>query len=294
MKPRSSDSDSGKSTTKVSTSRLAKLAGIDSRQLFERLLQRQWLIRETLAEGKSQYRLTGKGEFEGGEYQQSDKFGRYIVWPQTLLQHNVLQGLQQPLLTATALGKALHCPGRVVNLLLADLGWIEPVASGWQLSDAGKALGGSQKETEQGATYAAWPESMLQHPAWQQSIAQMDPDNRQRSALDGRLCDTPGERLIINWLYLHRISYACYKPLWISPTGGGLTVQIYLPAARLAIEYWGYPDGESGVDYVKQKMLRVEQIQQSDLSLLEVRDHELTQLDTMLTRALLKLGIKAY
>ena len=283
------------SADKLSTSRLAKRAAIDSRQLFERLLARKWLTRTTGPDGKNQYQLTAKGEFEGGEYRESDKFGRYIVWPESLLQHQLLQGLSETMLTATQLGKSASVPARLVNLLLADLGWIEPVASGWQLTAAGERLGAVQKETEQGATYVSWPITLQQLAEWQQSIAQLDPNHSHSVSLDGRQCRSSGERLLANWLYLHRISYACGRLLRLENDDDlSVTVDFYLPQSGLVIEYWGYPDGATGTDFLQQKLQHMELIKQSSYTLLEVREQDLSQLDQILAKALLKLGFKAY
>lgn len=288
---------------KLSTTRLAKQAGIDSRLLFERLLERQWLTREKGDDGKNHYRLTAKGEFEGGEYRQSDKYGRYIVWPQSLLQHRLLATMEEKRLSATTLAKTVAAPPRLVNLLLAELGWIEAVASGWQLTAVGQSLGGMEKETEQGATYVSWPQSIEQRSDWQAAIAQLDSDNPDCRSLDGRLCRNPGERLIANWCYLHRISYACERPVLVArqtnPRADGLSsetvfVDFYLPQSGLIIEFWGYPQGQPSADFLRRKMQRLEQLTAAGLTVSEIREQDLADLDSVLTKALLKLGFKAY
>ncbi len=284
---------------KLSTTRLAKKAGIDSRLLFERLIERQWLTREKGNDGKHHYQLTAKGEFEGGEYLQSDKFGRYIVWPQSLLQHRLLATLEAKQLSATALAKPVGAPARLVNLLLAELGWIEAVASGWQLTPTGHSLGGVKKETEQGVTYVSWPQAIEQRSDWLAAIAQLDPDNSDCRSLDGRLCRNPGERLIANWCYLHRISYACERVVDAGQIVGDstaqtVTVDFYLPQSGLIIEFWGYPNGHQSADYLRRKMQRLESLSAAGLVVSEIREQDLAQLDNLLTKALLKLGIRVY
>ena len=288
---------------KLSTTRLAKKAGIDSRMLFERLLERQWLTREKGEDGKNHYQLTAKGEFEGGEYLQSEKYGRYIVWPESLLQHRLLATMEEKQLSATALAKPVAAPARLVNLLLAELGWIEAVASGWQLTAVGQSLGGVKKETEQGATYVSWPQTIEQRPDWQAAITQLDPDNPDCRSLDGRQCRNPGERLIANWCYLHRISYACERPVAITALASQaaedespqtVAVDFYLPQPGLIIEFWGYPKGQPSADFLRRKMQRLEQLTAAGLAVSEIREQDLANLDNLLTKALLKLGIKAY
>ena len=60
---------------KVSTSQLAKRAGIESRKLFDCLHQAKWISRNESDDGSSKWELTAKGEFEGGEYFNSEKYG---------------------------------------------------------------------------------------------------------------------------------------------------------------------------------------------------------------------------
>ena len=60
-----------------STTQLAKKLNRDAKDVFSLLSERGWIRRE----GKA-WRLSPKGEFEGGRYTQHEKFGEYIVWPE--------------------------------------------------------------------------------------------------------------------------------------------------------------------------------------------------------------------
>ena len=73
---------------KVSTSALAKLGEIPVQQLFSVLKDYTW-IRKT----DDGWALTAKGEFEGGSYVNSKRYGRYIVWPTSLLDHPLFQAI---------------------------------------------------------------------------------------------------------------------------------------------------------------------------------------------------------
>ena len=63
----------------LSTSALARKLEIPAQQLFATLKDYGWIQRQ--GEG---WLLTPKGEFEGGQYRQSKRFGRYVVWPESL------------------------------------------------------------------------------------------------------------------------------------------------------------------------------------------------------------------
>ena len=54
----------------MSTTALAKHFDIPSQSLFNFLTEKSWIEKID-----KNWRLTGKGEFEGGEYIQSQKFG---------------------------------------------------------------------------------------------------------------------------------------------------------------------------------------------------------------------------
>jgi hypothetical protein len=74
---------------KLSTSALAKTLDIPLQQLFGTLRDCGWIRK--VEDG---WVLTAKGEFEGGEYIHSKRYGRYIVWPETLLEHQLLRGIE--------------------------------------------------------------------------------------------------------------------------------------------------------------------------------------------------------
>lgn len=271
---------------KISTSRLAKSAGIDSRQLFARLVERQWITR-TVKEGKNHYALTAKGEFEGGEYQTSDKFGTYIVWPQTLLQHRLLQDMEQPRLSASAIAKHAGLSARLVNLLLQELGWIEPLANGWQTTQLGQRQDGQNRETQEGASYVSWPESLLQQPQLMQMLAQLDIEHITDFALDGRGVSDAGERLLCNWLYLHRLHFAMRRQL-----KDDCVADIVLPDHALVIQYWGNRPDDRSASALQHKLAAPEAITAAGFRLLEVQPQAILPLDKLLTRELQKAGIR--
>ncbi|HCH20615.1 MAG TPA: 4-alpha-glucanotransferase, partial [Cellvibrionales bacterium] len=84
----------------MSTTALAKHFDIPSQSLFNFLTEKSWIEKID-----KNWRLTGKGEFEGGEYIQSQKFGEYIGWPKSIIEHAIFQELLEIPLNVEALGK---------------------------------------------------------------------------------------------------------------------------------------------------------------------------------------------
>ena len=70
---------------KLSTSALAKLLDIPLQQLFGTLRDCGWIRK--VDDG---WVLTAKGEFEGGEYIHSRRYGRYIVWPDAIARASIV------------------------------------------------------------------------------------------------------------------------------------------------------------------------------------------------------------
>ena len=75
------------------------------------------------------------------------------------------------LLSSTKLGERLKLPARRVNLLLAELGWIEKHIKGWRVTDQGRKVGGIQKEARQtGIPYAVWPAAVVGHKVLREAV----------------------------------------------------------------------------------------------------------------------------
>ena len=87
------------SHTMISTTALAKHFDLPAKTLFTFLTEKSWIDRVD-----NHWRLTGKGEFEGGEYIQSKKYGEYIGWPQSIVDHSIFQEMLDLPMSVTALG----------------------------------------------------------------------------------------------------------------------------------------------------------------------------------------------
>jgi hypothetical protein len=74
-------------------------------------------------------------------------------------------------LSSTRLGNHFGLSNIKINLILAELGWIEKYVKGWIPTDRGNALGANVKEMRNGTPYTVWPESILKNPVLCDSIS---------------------------------------------------------------------------------------------------------------------------
>ena len=65
----------------LSTSALAKKLDLPAKTIFELLVAKGWIERVG-----DLWKLTGKGQFEGGDYVTSKKFGEYIGWLESVIE----------------------------------------------------------------------------------------------------------------------------------------------------------------------------------------------------------------
>ncbi len=271
----------------ISTSALAKKLGKSARQMFAELEALGWIRRVD-----DQWQLTAKGEFEQGQFCNSDKYGTYIVWPATVVEHRALVSPGDRWISASGIAKQHKLSTQGVNRLLAELGWITPHLKGWQVSRWGQAVGGEQREDPRsGVPYVMWPESLPDNAVFKRALGA----HTQRlgavetvsgcAALDGHLLRSEAEAAIDNWLYLAGVSHACRRLL---PVEAVHHSDFYLPAGNLYIEYWG----DSDAAYLLAKMHKKEIYRQHGLNLLELQEDDLSRLDEVLSRGLLKFGIE--
>ena len=279
---------------KLSTSALAKTLDLPTQQLFSTFKDYGWIRK--VDDG---WALTGKGEFEGGEYVHSKRFGRYIVWPQELIDHPLLSALEDNRhLSATALGKPYGLSARETNRVLAELGWLRQAFHGWVLTDLGKSKGGIVLENENsGTSYAVWPHHAGQDllltatlqlngalfaPAEQSVEGDLFADAEPYRAVDGHLHDSRLKLQLCQWLYLAGIAHACRRRL---PVDDELYADFYLPAYHLYIECWESVPGE-----LAQRMRRKAVYEQCRLNVIELDPGDAAHLDDVLTRELRKAG----
>jgi hypothetical protein len=272
----------------LSTTAMARAIGKDSKELFILLANSGWIVKVD-----GQWHLTEKGRFEGGTYANHPKYGEYIVWPESLRQHNVLRLLPDAPLSARNLSQKLNLPARLINALLAERGWIKRHVHGWHLTERGAALGGQQHVSEATAIpFVSWPESLLENPQLKLAAQQLSPSAT--TCTDGHPAGPAGRALIDNWLYVagltHAVDYTLVLPN-ASGTPERLTVDFYLPQQQIAIVYWGQPTGPG--DLAEHLDTR-EKLKNAHFAIIEIEHEQLTNLDEMLARALMQHSIAVY
>ncbi|MEH6343627.1 MAG: hypothetical protein V7785_00955 [Bermanella sp.] len=309
---------------KVSTTALAKLLNMDSKALFELLVTRKWITRTPNKEtGKLDTALTKKGQFEGGEYLNSKKFGTYIVWPTRVTTHTIFTRLESKKLNASSLSKALFnsiassmtsfapdalaiaaiAPWRL-NLILSELGWIVKTVKGWQLTQLGTALGGEElQHASTGLSYVVWPQSIIEQ---QQLVALLDGlyaksnDDDLYVCLDGHQVAGDTLRQIDNWLYTAGLNHAVGREL---PEVGHFC-DFYLPQGQVYLEYWDYQyTGQQAQKvpesvWLKQKVARRALYEKLGLNVISLQASDLINngkalsLDEILPKRLLQFNVQ--
>jgi hypothetical protein len=281
---------------KLSTSAIAKGLNIPSQQLFSTLKDYGWI--QKIEEG---WKLTSKGEFEGGEYVHSKRYGRYIVWPESLAEHPLLQAMEDNrYLPATALGKLVGLSAREVNRVLSEIAWIRHGVQGWEVTPLGEKHGGVQLENESSGTfYVVWPQSIQQQTLLMKQLnitatlfdntpeytVDLFVQDNEYVALDGHHHTSTSHAQICHWLYMAGIAHACQRQL---PVDEALVADFYLPAHQLYIECW---DEEGSL---AKRMRRKEIYQQNEFTVIDIEKQDLLNLDDVLTRSFRKLGIRVY
>lgn len=271
----------------LSTTALARLLGKESKELFVLLTGGGWIVKVD-----NHWQLTEKGKFEGGIYVNHPKYGEYIAWPESVYQHPLFALLPEAPLTATNLGHKLGLPARLVNLLLAERGWIKKSVRGWLLTPFGKYLGGQQQESEQsGIPYVTWPETLLDNPRLLSGVAQLTADASVASlpTLDGRTVNNEAERRLANWFYVAGVVCAQnYELAWGTET---VIVDFFVPEIQLCVDYW---PGDSNAAGLAKQLEKQALYKKHKVNFIELRDEDLAQVDEILAKILLKNGLAVY
>ncbi len=285
---------------RLSTSALAKKLGIPVQQLFATLKDYGWIQRH-----EDNWFLTSKGEFEGGSYQDSKRYGRYIVWPESLQNHRLIGAIESNK-RMTAAGMRQRYPGlelRLINRVLAELGLQQHTVLGWELTELGQRLGGQQQESESsGALYITWPEDFINNPILQRELDKLlvtpqaatgpaddlfaTPAETLPEAIDGHQLNTLLEWQVCNWLYMAQLAHAHCRAL---PVEDELYADFYVPAAGVYIECW---EKEEGKERLTVKLRKKEVFRELQLPVIELNAGDGDHLDERLGKALLEYGVR--
>lgn len=295
---------------KISTTTLAKQLGLNTREAFQVLMDKKYVERE----GQN-WILTKDGQDNGGEFRESVKYGRYIVWPSEWgTNENFNKNAKDQtdyFLTSTAIGKHFELSPNKINFILSELGWVKKgELKGWVLTEQGKKMGGVQAEVKQtGVPFVRWHQSIAQVAPLVDTIAQVKGTASKERKLekgtseekgfrekfeaklrttDGHFVRSKAEMLIDNWLYMAEIVHAYERKL---PIEEDVYCDFYIPTGKVYIEYWGY---ENDQKYLARKKTKQEIYQKYGFNLIEVEDKDVQNLDDILPRFLLKFGVQAY
>ncbi len=290
---------------KLSTTALARKLDIPVQQLFATLRDYGWIRRSG-----DTWVLLPKGEFEGGSYQKSRRYGRYIVWPQAIDHHPLLAAIESnQRITAASMRRyypRLHA--RQINRALAELGLQDHSILGWELTALGRSMGGQQEESEaSGAYYVTWPHEVVDNPVVHRELSRQsdqipateptdpgaEPDlfaNAQGSqscdGIDGHVLKTPLQMRVCNWLYLAQLAHAYRRSLPIEEL---VYADFYLPAGNVYIDCW---EEDPSADELREGLGKREIYRQMKLHSLEVNAADADKLDEVLGRGLLAFGIR--
>jgi len=298
----------------ISTTALANELDIKSNDLFDKLKTLGWLERKN-----DKWILTDLGKQNGGQTRVSTKFGEYVVWPENILLDSGQEKGKQKFLSVKAIAPHFSISAIRLNLLLNELGWIEKTVAGWGLTKLGKSLGGRQFEHEtSGGSYVLWPDTVLQNkdlleqfqetpkeksvskeanPIINKSDTNTVDDFRKKypaeyRTKDGHYVRSKAELTIDDSLYLWGIAHAYEKKLpnttenvysdFHIPSGNGRPKAVY-------IEYWGMENDEK---YNQRKNKKIEIYNELGLSLIQLNDADIKNIEDSLQKYLLQHGIK--
>lgn len=298
--------DKNTASKQLSTSALAKELKMSSQAMFQHLLEVGLITRN-----EDSWDLTPAGKSKGGFYKHSEKFGRYIVWPESIVAEldDSREDIGHNLLTATNIGKNFEIPANRINSILSELGWIKKdIVKGWQITELGKRLGGIQsKYRTTGVPYVRWPENIIKNKILITSIreargdistvSQGQPQNTgadavkfrdkfrpEHRAQDGHYVRSKSELIIDNWLYVSKIVHAYERKL---PIEEELYCDFYIPTGKVYIEYWGLEDDK----YLTRKEKKMEIYKKYNLNLIQLVEKDVLNLEDTLPAKLLEFGI---
>ena len=290
---------------KLSTTALARKLNIPVQQLFSVLKDYGWIQRTDESWG-----LKAKGEFEGGSFHTSRRYGAYIVWPDALVKHPLLQAIESnQRITASAMCRDYpHLHARQINRALAELGLQQHTIMGWELTEMGRSLGGLQEESNNsGAFYVAWPHEIVDNPVVHRELshqsdqipAQESPDNSEPDlfaapagaadacrGVDGHSLDSPLQARVCNWLYLAQLAHAYRRTL---PTEELNYADFYVPMGNIYIDCW---ESDVPAKELSDRLRKKELYRELNLRHLEINADDAEKLDEVLGRGLQSFGVR--
>lgn len=270
--------DHEQSVQYISTTVLAKKIAKEAREVFSLLSDGGWLIKVD-----KRWQLTNKGRYEGGVLLDHPKFGEYVAWPSSVLDHPILRSLPDAQWTATKLAAEWDVPARLLNLALQELGLIKAGLKGWLLMPAGKRLGAHQCYVEKtGVPYVSWSDDIQDYKPLHGLLETLKTGV---GSLSGRQCDSNYHQMVDGWLYLQGFHYR----------GAQLTGEsrgdFYFPWYRVSIVI---SNSFEDVAAVAKRLSMLEALRLDDVVYIELSSNDLVDLktlDELLSKSLLQAGI---
>ncbi len=304
----------------ISTTTLASDFNISRDELFKKLESLGYIERKN-----NLWILTNLGKQKDGKTKTTQEGKEYIVWPKNIsIDNDGQQKEKSKYLNATNIGKHFNISSQRLNLILSELGWIEKDVEGWKITKLGKSLGGKQLKIEtSGVTYVTWDESILQNKRLLEvfkdvshddtnselnlntislqptntPVASINKDNfrekfeAKHRTIDGHYVRSKAEMLIDNWLYQYGLIHAYERKL---PIESDVYCDFYIPSGNgrpqaVYIEFWGL---ENDAKYLERKKKKIAIYKEEGLSLIELTDEDIQNIDDILPKKLLQYKIK--
>ncbi len=224
------------------------------------------------------------------------------------------------LINSTKIGEHFGVSAERLNLILSEIGLIERVfvgqrPNGWKVTKFGVSVGGRNYEHDKkGTAYVMWPQSILQnkniieafHDTHEEKSKELPPPQQlvntnqgsddvrklyptMHRTKDGHYVRSKAEVIIDNYLYDSGIVHAYERKVPNIPDD--MISDFYLPAGKVFIEYWGI---ENDKKYEERKKKKIEIYKKYGVPLIELNDHEVSNLDDHLPRKLKDFDIKVY
>lgn len=293
------------SDSTLSTTALARKLGMSSRRLFILLKDYDWIAREN-----ERWVLLDKGVEQGGEYIDSKSYGQYVVWPEALVKHPLLNAAADAAqITASGIGDHFGRSARYSNRVLRELGWLRRTEKGWLLTEMGNDQGATQLKAADGMLYASWPKSVLSEPAL---IASFHAINRRRElaeaerdlfsddgetelagqkafqSLDGHVLANAAETELCQCLYLLDLSHAYQRSL---AGHDRFRCDFYLPRQAIYIDIWYTSES---AERLAERFEKQEWCKEHAVTLIDIHEDEIAHLDELLPKKLKEFGISVY
>lgn len=285
-------------TSYLSRSALAEKLGITLKELTQQMISAGWLVHHPDAEKGKEWQLTAKGKFEGGTYRDSKKFGQYIVWPESVTQHPAISEVKEAHSSVTVIAKSLGLSAKMLNRLLADMGWISAYGKGWKVTDQGLAQGGIQASNDEtGIPYVLWQRELAQSPILTQHVGLYkgeEPTEKNATwlSLDGHTVSCLPHAFIANYLYLYGHNYAYQRTVHLS-NNVSIVSDFYLPKYAVHIHYQAQhvSPSELNAQLERQQLAEAHQLTLINLQAGDGKQLEQEQLEQQLAKALLQAGV---